>query len=1075
MSLAPSPRGSEGRPKRRLERTLILWLLPAFLLAASGLALAQPDGPAEMLWVAGPPLVSIWIGVALLHGLLLLLRFDGDELILPLLGVLFLIGGAYHLDLRGGASVGIQPGAYFVGVTTCLAALGIQVALRKHFQTAARWIEQHVWWRFVGDRPYYPSLPFHLLIGLGMIVVAAMLLVGGVKSDGGSLVHVRLPLIGGFTPSEVIRLAMAFFLADYLGRNAGALNRLREPLGSNWPFNRLYLEAKVELTVVLAGTGLYLLFFYAFRDFGPAAVLVLLTLVTLYAATGRALTPSLIGGALALGVAIPTWKHLAFHTFADRVAMWLNPWDTHFPNGDHGARILWSIATGGWLGMGAGTVNLPSLLPLARNDCSFAGIAALFGFWVALLVLGAFAGLTWRGLAIAQRAPTDRSRLLAFSLTSLLGIQAIWISGAMVRAFPMTGINLPFVSTGLTSLVVSTIALGTIWNLSCTIDRPDASEATVEVQESIRKVGRPLLYAFLIPAVGVVLYGCPWILGDRTLTQRARALDQARRRFEFSNPYLELFKQRLTRGRVLSADGQLLAVSAPDPAAIDEIRKVSPSVARYAERETLGPDERVYSAGPAAAHLVGWTTRGRFSAQAASVETSADSLLRGYKPSELPFYFRTRHNPLVRQPSPHDLQLTVRLDLQRKAYDRLREAVRRAGGRGGALLVYDAFTGEVLTAVTAPSIDPNGLTLATMQQYVRENPQTQVLVNKPLSRDALYFPGSTFKILTAATMLQHEITGAARCAGGRNSSDITWSFGGKRYRQAAGRIRDFALGGHGLLDFATDLDRALVQSCNVFFAKAAATLGPELIRGTMQAAEFRVTPGAATMAEHLPFVGFGQIDPKVSPIEMAMVSAAISVARTEGEAATAARPHWIQAELVRDGGKVTRKEPEGVLGTPDRKPYAPFAEPVARRLRDMLVQVVESPGGTAHDAFFPRGVDALPGITVGGKTGTAEFEKRGKSIGRHAWFTGFARSDHEAEPRTLAYAALIEDVRRGATGGNSCAPLVRDVLADILPLPGEDRTVPFFDPERLYRDQVRPRLGPLGPAVDWLRRLFGRR
>ena len=77
-----------------------------------------------------------------------------------------------------------------------------------------------------------------------------------------------------------------------------------------------------------------------------------------------------------------------------------------------------------------------------------------------------FAALAWRGFGIARAAATDRSRLLAFSLTALLAIQAAWICGAMVRVFPFSGINLPFVSTGLSNAIASAVAVGTLLNLS---------------------------------------------------------------------------------------------------------------------------------------------------------------------------------------------------------------------------------------------------------------------------------------------------------------------------------------------------------------------------------------------------------------------------------------------------------------------------------------------------------------------------------------------------------------------------------------------------------------------------------
>ncbi|MFN3649301.1 MAG: FtsW/RodA/SpoVE family cell cycle protein [Armatimonadota bacterium] len=1068
---------------RSLERTLLLWNLPLLLLAAWGASLAQRH-PSEALMPALLALATVWGACLALHVALAATRFDGDQVILPVLSLILLIGGAYHLDLRGPASPGLTPELYIRSALTGIAVLALVTAGGKYFRRLSVLLEEKVWWRLAGDRPYYESIPFHALLLGGMALLALLLLIGGVRAENGALIQVQLP--GGirFTPSELIRLAVAFFLADYLGRNSRVLRSLREPLAGFWPLNRLQMERRTELVVVLATVLLYCLFFYAFRDFGPAAVIIVLTLSALYAATGRLLTPLLLGAGFALVIAIPTWKNLAFHTLRNRMEMWWSPWVTDFPNGDHQARILWAIASGGWTGMGVGTQNLPTYLPLARNDAAFAGVAATMGLWTGLALLGLFAALTWRGMLAARRAPTDRTRLLAFCLTSLLAFQAVWICGAMVRVFPFTGINVPFISTGLTNFIASALALGTIWNLSRpTRHVPDATEATPEVLRGITRLSRPITFSFALPAIGLILYGCPWILGDRILLQPAQSIGRAREKVVFQNPYLERYRRQFPRGRVFSADAKLLAVSNPNEDDLAAIRDESPAFARRVERSERqgGEGKRYYPLGDTMAQLVGWTTDGRFQAQSASVETSADPLLRGYQPDELPWYFRNRNNPVVRPPQPQDLQLTVRADLQELAAEKLSSAVKSWGsqpGTGGAAVVYDVTSGAVLAAVTLPTFNPNELTVERMERYADQHPRNGILTNKALSRDALYFPGSAFKILTAGAGMDEGIEGTVTCRNGRNAEPVTWEYEGKRWRRDVGKIADYGRGSHGSLGLADSMEYALTTSCNVFFAHLAARLGPERIHRAMENAELQHLPSPEELAEHLPYTGFGQIDARVSPLEMAMLAGAAGAARPGFSDSAAARPHWVQAVVTKDG----RRPADGVPGAPISRPYQPFPREVAERLREMMVSVVESPSGTAHAAFFRGGAPRLPGITVGGKTGTAEFDKkvrdsRGRSrtvTGRHAWFVGFATSDHELQPRTLAFAVLVEDVRSGGTGGTICAPVAREIIDSILPKPG-DAPPSFGDQmERFYRERLRPNLGPLGPAVDWLRERMGR-
>jgi peptidoglycan glycosyltransferase len=1070
-AVAPARPGPTGRT---LERVLLLWNVPLVLFAAWGIAQAQRH-PSEAFVPAFQALGIVWAACFALHLLLTLTRFDGDPLILPLLSLIFTVGAAYHLDLGGPASPGLTPAPYTKGVFLAVAVLAVVTAGGRWFKRLSILVEEKVWWRIAGDRPYYDSAPFHLLLLAMMGLLALLLMVKGIRAQNGALVQVPLPFGIKFTPSEIIRLVVAFFLADYLGRNSRILRNLRQPVGRIWPLNRIYLERRTELLVLLTTVLLYCAFFYVFRDFGPAVVIIALTLAALYAATGRLLTPLLIGAGLAVAIAVPTWKHLAFHTAADRIEMWLNPWDTHFPNGDHLARILWAIASGGWFGMGVGTQELPQTLPLARNDAAFAGIAATMGMWVGLATLGLYAALTWRGLAAARQAPTDRTRLLGFTLTGLLAFEAVWIAGAMVRAFPFTGINLPFISSGLTSMFASAVALGTIWNLSRSHVAPDATEASPEVLRGVSKLTKPMMIGFALPALGLLAYGCPWILGDRTMTQTAWSLGYKRERSAFTNPYLEAFRKHFTRGRIFSADGKLLAVSSPGPLGMDVIRKEAPELERPLSK--LDEGERYYPLGTMTSQLIGWNPQGRFSAGEGSIEATWDSVLRGYQPNRLSFYWRTRNNPLVRPPEPTDLQLTVRTDIQKFAAERLARAVKQWKGAGGAAVVYDVSTGAVLAAATSPSFDPNGMTLERMQQYLKQHSRTQVLTNKALSRSALYFPGSTFKLVTAAAAMDEAVTGGVTCRNGRNAEPIAWEFDGKRWRRDPGKISDYASGGHGAMRLESDLDHALTVSCNVFFGKLAAVLGPERLRRAMLNAELKNVPSTEQLAEHLPYDGFGQIDVKTSPLEMAMIAGAAGAALEPDRAAVSTRPSWVQALVTKSG----KKEPEGVAGAPDHKAYAPFPPEVAYRLREMMIQVVESPSGTAHAAFYRGGAPVLPGLTIGGKTGTAEFEKQvtvnGKkrtTIGRHAWFVGFAR-DQELQPRTLAFAVLVEDVRRGGTGGHVCAPVARDLIDRILPKPGDNPSEPNEGLERFYQQQIRPRLGPAAPIVDFIQKLLQHR
>jgi cell division protein FtsW len=950
--------------------------------------------------------------------------------------------------------------------------VGAVVLLVAPLRRVGLLFEERVWWRFARDVPYYGSVPFHLVLIALMAALMLWLLAGG-RAEGGALVRVPLPGGQSFTPSEFIRLAVAFFLAQYLAANARVLRNLRQPLGRVFPFNRFFVVHRPELVTLLTMLGLYGIFFFGLRDLGPAAIIFGLTLLCLYAATNLGFTPLLLLGAGVIGASY-LFNH-GSSIFAHRVEMWRDPWVTTFANGDHLARMLWGVASGGPFGIGAGTTHLRALLPEAARDTVFPGIATTMGLWAGLALLLLFAALTWRGCAIARARQDDEGRLLALSLTALLALQAVWISAAGVGMLPLSGINLPFVSTGLSSMLASCIALGALLNLSRDEERqargsrlaargndrlalteshePRAaslSSSLVVADAPLRRLGYGLTAAYGLPAAGLIAYGTPFLLGDRTLMRTAAAIGRRGEQTTFTNPYMDRFRAQFDRGQIYTRDGQPLAVSETGRGGDGATGRGGDGAKRRIRSLSVAPSprrplalSRSYPFGAATAQLVGWTTGGRFAALPEGVESAYEGPLRGYRELDLPRLFRQRDNPIARQrwPRPHDVYLTIDGNLQRFAALRLREAIRQAGGSGGAALVMDANTGEVLAAVSEPSFDPNGLTLERMQRLIRADKSRGLLLDKPLSPAATFFPGSTFKVVTAAAALSHPVEGTVSCDG-VNTSEITWTYHGIRYRRRPGAIHDFSRGGHGHLSLADDLGRALSESCNVFFATLAARLGPEPLREEMERCELGHVPTERKLASYLAEAGFGQIVIKVAPVEMARIAAAAGVARVAESQAAVPQPYWVKR--VQDA-KGQSLRVDGLPGASQADTFRPFEPAVAHRLHEMMLGVVNDRGGTAYHAFHDRGGgERLPGITVGGKTGTAELDVRVATRAgshrtarrQHAWFVGFAQKESEVPVKTVAFVVLVENLRGRQTGGQICAPVARDLVAQIFPTAG---------------------------------------
>jgi cell division protein FtsI/penicillin-binding protein 2 len=202
-------------------------------------------------------------------------------------------------------------------------------------------------------------------------------------------------------------------------------------------------------------------------------------------------------------------------------------------------------------------------------------------------------------------------------------------------------------------------------------------------------------------------------------------------------------------------------------------------------------------------------------------------------------------------------------------------------------------------------------------------------------------------------------------------------------------------------------------------------------------AGFAHPPEGARIASYLAETGFGQVTIKVAPVELAAIAAAVGMSDGGSGAPGAARPVWVR-KVTDERGRDVRLT--GLPGMATAGEFRPFDPEAMGALREMMLAVVNAPGGTAYGAFHARdGQPRLPGIEVGGKTGTAEYDReirtaKGRALSRrkHVWFVGFARRPDRFPPPTLAFAVLVEDAKGSVTGGRVCAPLARDLIERVL-------------------------------------------
>ncbi len=283
------------------------------------------------------------------------------------------------------------------------------------------------------------------------LVLFAMLLVFGQEVNGARL-WIRLGPIQ-YEPVELIKLFIVFFLAAYLAETADVIARAR-------PWS---VRANLKyLGPLFLGWGVSMAILILQRDIGMAVLLLATFCVLLYAATRR--WDLLIGGCLIFGGAA-VWAVKHYHYVGTRIAVWQNPFADPLGSGYQAAQSYYSLAAGGVFGTGY-RLGHPGYTPDAATDYIYAALSEEFGLLGAVIVLGLLFLLVRRVLAVATYQPDLYTRLLAIGLSATLGFQVFIIVGGVVGLFPLTGITLPFISYGGSSLVANFLLVALAWSMS---------------------------------------------------------------------------------------------------------------------------------------------------------------------------------------------------------------------------------------------------------------------------------------------------------------------------------------------------------------------------------------------------------------------------------------------------------------------------------------------------------------------------------------------------------------------------------------------------------------------------------
>ena len=421
---------------RELVNLLLVGLLTAAGFAAVYIARSDVVSTASLSYAA--------FFIALFVAAHLVVRFalpHADPYLLPLSGLLAAVGLTmiYRID----PDLAFRQGLWVVIGLAAFA--GLVLFLKDH-----RVLDQV---KYVLGLTAIALLVLPALPGLGRTINGASLWV-----DIGPIV---------FQPGEFAKILIVVFLAGYLRDNREMLSMGSGRYG--FPSPKYF----GPLLVVWGGAMLVL---FQTNDLGSGLLYFSIFLAMLWVATAR--WPYVaVGTALFAGGAYALY-HVVPHV-QDRVSIWLDPWQDPFDKGYQLVQSIYAISGGGLFGQGLGrgillTPEQNPYIPFLETDFIFAGIAQELGLAGAAGIVLLYVVFLYRGFRIALMAADGFSKLLALGLTSALAIQSFLIIGGVTRLIPLTGITLPFVSYGGSSIVANFVLVGLLLIISNHVNKDAA-------------------------------------------------------------------------------------------------------------------------------------------------------------------------------------------------------------------------------------------------------------------------------------------------------------------------------------------------------------------------------------------------------------------------------------------------------------------------------------------------------------------------------------------------------------------------------------------------------------------------
>lgn len=637
----------------------------------------------------------------------------------------------------------------------------------------------------------------YFVVGVALLAVVVAI---GATSYGAKLTI----SIGDFSfqPSEFVKIIFVFFVASMLYKTADL--------------------KRVFITSCLS--AVYVLLLVASKDLGGALLYFMAYLIMIYVASKNILYLGAGFGGITL--ASIAGYHLFSHV-QTRVFVWLNPTADIDRQGYQICQSLFGIGTGGWFGLGIGE-GLPTKIPVVDKDFIFSAISEEFGALFAIGLILLCVSCFFMIINVSMQMKDKFYKLVAVGLAVLYATQVILTIGGAIKFIPSTGVTLPLVSYGGSSMLSTLIVFGIVQGLYMRKAAAQANEGKKTNKKSKDKTEQKernleynvVTYLFLAIFLGMIAYFVYFMVVESE--------DFINNEY---NGLQTLFEEDVVKGEIVTSDGYVIAETVTDKE---------------------GNESRNYPYGNMFAHVTGYSS---------SVRTGLEK--------QLNFTLLRSHGFFVEQLMSEfsdekllgdNVITTIRYDLQEAAYKAL-------GNYDGAVIVMEPSTGKILAMVSKPTYNPN-----TIEKDWESLQEGSALYNR--ATQGQYTPGSVFKMMTLLAYIESNPETyndySYECTG-----EIT--INNKTIHCASNKK-------HGTVDLKT----SFAKSCNTSFANMMQYIDEETLQNLCDSMLFNQNLPIAFESSISRFsisdsdenalkmdTAIGQGKTLVSPLHMAMLASAV--------------------------------------------------------------------------------------------------------------------------------------------------------------------------------------------------------